>query len=86
MICCITCDGGGDPRLSKLLACVVSIVLGCKQVVLVGDQQVSWSLFPFPDLMFIARLSPDHFSNGSSSSAMKHLSSPLMSVPFSNKN
>lgn len=54
VICC-TCVGCGDPRLSKLKfrtvlideatqaaepECMIPLVLGCKQVVLVGDHQV----------------------------------------------
>ncbi|KAK0482608.1 RNA helicase-domain-containing protein [Armillaria novae-zelandiae] len=54
VICC-TCVGAGDPRLSKLKfrtvlideatqaaepECMIPLVLGCKQVVLVGDHQV----------------------------------------------
>ncbi|GJE87034.1 ATP dependent helicase [Phanerochaete sordida] len=53
VICC-TCVGAGDPRLSKLKfrtvlideatqaaepECMIPLVLGCKQVVLVGDHQ-----------------------------------------------
>ncbi|KAJ2923996.1 hypothetical protein H1R20_g3978, partial [Candolleomyces eurysporus] len=53
VICC-TCVGAGDPRLSKLRfrtvlideatqaaepECMIPLVLGCKQVVLVGDHQ-----------------------------------------------
>ncbi|KAF4576358.1 hypothetical protein EYR40_000596 [Pleurotus pulmonarius] len=53
VICC-TCVGSGDPRLSKLKfrtvlideatqaaepECMIPLVLGCKQVVLVGDHQ-----------------------------------------------
>lgn len=53
VICC-TCVGAGDPRLSKLKfrtvlidestqsaepECIIPLVLGCKQVVLVGDHQ-----------------------------------------------
>ncbi|KAF8559842.1 ATP dependent helicase [Imleria badia] len=34
VICC-TCVGAGDPRLK----CMIPLVLGCKQVVLVGDHQ-----------------------------------------------